>query len=315
MSDTRWVERHDAVLTFILLKPSIEATLEDISNWPGESCASDCCAYLASMMRSEFLIALMSLKHLLGATKATSIALHGASLELPQSMDHIRNLRHLFQQWRDGEGNSRYEKVHSDTAKPGDIQIEGRRGRPPVASSAYDHFRQTVYLPFLDFVLMDLKERFVGAASSCAQVCKLLPRWISEKDAKEEDFDDLVQLYEGILPDGDFPSKFEVWKNMWRFPLYTDTPETFTAALRVCDKATMPVIFTLLQIGATLPVTVCTAERSFSSMKLLKSYLRSNMKEDRLSNLALIYIHKDVEINVEEVIDRFAAKNRRLNFV
>ena len=32
------------------------------------------------------------------------------------------------------------------------------------------------------------------------------------------------------------------------------------------------------------------------------------MKEDRLSNLALIYIQKDVEINVDEVIDRFAAK-------
>ena len=170
-------------------------------------------------------------------------------------------------------------------------------------------------MPFLDFVLMDLKERFVGAASSCAQVCKLLPRWISEKDANEEDFDDLVQLYEGVLQDGDFSSEFEVWKVTRRFPLYTDTPETFTAALRVCHKTTRPVIFTLLQIGATLPVTVCTDERSFLSMKLLKSYLRSNMKEDRLSNLVLIYIHKDVEINVEEVIDRFAAKNRRLNFV
>ena len=95
------------------------------------------------------------------------------------------NLRHLFQQWRDVEGNGRYEKVHSDAAK---LQIEGRRGRPPLASSAYDHFRQTVYLPFLDFVLMELKESFVGAASSCVQVCNLLPRWINEKDAKEEDF-------------------------------------------------------------------------------------------------------------------------------
>ena len=80
------------------------------------------------------------------------------------------------------------------------------------------------------------------------------------------------------------------------------------------ECVTKPQIFTLLQIGATLLVTVCTAERSFSSMKLLKSYLRSKM-EDRLSNLALIYIHKDVEINDEEVIDRYAAKNRRLNFV
>ena len=162
---------------------------------------------------------------------------------------------------------------------------------------------------------MDLKERFVGAASSCVQVCKLLPCWISEKDAKEKDFDDMVHLYERILPDGDLPSELEVWKNIWRFPVYTDIPEAFTAALRVCHKAAMPLIFALLQIGATLPGTVCFAERSFSSMKLLKSYLRSNMMEDRLSNLALIYIHKDVEIKVEEVIDRFAAKNRRLNFV
>ena len=59
-----------------------------------------------------------------------------------------------------------------------------------------------------------------------------------------------------------------------------------------------------------LPVTVCIAERSFSSMKLLKSYLPSTIKQERLSNLALIYIHK-----VEDVIDRFAAKNRRLNCV
>ena len=41
-------------------------------------------------------------------------------------------------------------------------------------------------------------------------------------------------------------------------------------------------------------MTVCTGERSISSMKLLKSYLRFIMKEDRLWNLVLIYIHKDV---------------------
>ena len=43
-------------------------------------------------------------------------------------------------------------------------------------------------------------------------------------------------------------------------------------------------------------------------MNLLKSYLSSNMKEGRLSNLALMYIHKDVEIKVAKLIDRFAVK-------
>ena len=34
----------------------------------------------------------------------------------------------LFQQWRDDEGNGRYEKVSNNAAKFGDIQIEDRRG-------------------------------------------------------------------------------------------------------------------------------------------------------------------------------------------
>ena len=78
------------------------------------------------MMRSEFLIALLSMKYLHRSTKASSIALYETSLELPQRMYHIRNLRHLFEQWRNGEGNGRYKKIHSDAAKLGDFQIEGR---------------------------------------------------------------------------------------------------------------------------------------------------------------------------------------------
>ena len=40
---------------------------------------------------------------------------------------------------------------------------------------------------------------------------------------------------------------------------YNKIAELFTAALKVCHKLTMPFGYTLLQIEATLPVTVCTA--------------------------------------------------------
>ena len=82
--------------------------------------------------------------------------------------------------------------------------------------------------------------------------------------------------------------------------------------------STFPLIATLLRIFITLPVTTATSEHSFSSLKLLKTYLRASMNEDRLNGLAHLYINSDIPLNTEfvnEVIDEFGKKNRRLRFV
>jgi hypothetical protein len=44
----------------------------------------------------------------------------------------------------------------------------------------------------------------------------------------------------------------------------------------------------------TIPVTVVSAEKSFSKLKLLKSYLRSTMSQERLNGLTLIAIENDI---------------------
>ena len=70
---------------------------------------------------------------------------------------------------------------------------------------------------------------------------------------------------------------------------------------------------TLLQIFATLPVTTATGERSFSALKLMKTYLRTNMQENRLNPLAFLFINNDIKLDYSQVIDQFAKGNRRLN--
>jgi len=71
----------------------------------------------------------------------------------------------------------------------------------------------------------------------------------------------------------------------------------------------------LLRIAATLPLTSCSAKRCFSAMKILKSRLRSIMDDEHLRGLAFMYIHKDKEISIDSVIDKFALSNRKLDFV
>ena len=65
------------------------------------------------------------------------------------------------------------------------------------------------------------------------------------------------------------------------------------------------------RILLTIPVTVASVERSFSKLKLIKSYLRSTMSQDRLNGLAMLSIEKDMvkEIEYTSVIGDFAARN------
>ena len=67
------------------------------------------------------------------------------------------------------------------------------------------------------------------------------------------------------------------------------------------------------RILLTMPVTVASTERSFSKLKLLKSYLRSSMSQERLNDLAILYIEKNMleNIDVDTIINDFASRNAR----
>ena len=65
-----------------------------------------------------------------------------------------------------------------------------------------------------------------------------------------------------------------------------------------------------------MPVTTTTAERSFSTLRGWKTYLRTTMTAERLFILAINHMHRDIVINAENVIDEFALESKhRLEFV
>jgi hypothetical protein len=54
-------------------------------------------------------------------------------------------------------------------------------------------------------------------------------------------------------------------------------------------------------------VTVASAERSLSKLKLLKNYLKSTMSQERLNGLVTLCIEKKLldDINISSIIDDF----------
>ncbi|KAF2881445.1 hypothetical protein ILUMI_24731 [Ignelater luminosus] len=64
-----------------------------------------------------------------------------------------------------------------------------------------------------------------------------------------------------------------------------------------------------LRIYLNIPATSCSGERSFSTLKRVKNYLRARIHQDRLNALALLSIGAQVqEINYEDIIDVFVQK-------
>ena len=63
----------------------------------------------------------------------------------------------------------------------------------------------------------------------------------------------------------------------------------------------------------TIPVSVATAERSFSKLKLIKTYLRSTMGQERLTGLAMLSIESEraKKLDLEQIVDEFAERKAR----
>jgi len=93
--------------------------------------------------------------------------------------------------------------------------------------------------------------------------------------------------------------------------------ELLNVILQLGLVSSFPDLVTALSIFLTLPVSVASDERSFSKLKLIKTYLRSLMAQGRLSDLGLLSIEKDrfKDIDRNTIVRDFAnAKARKRAF-
>lgn len=73
-----------------------------------------------------------------------------------------------------------------------------------------------------------------------------------------------------------------------------------------------------LQILLTIAVSIASCERSFSKLKLILSYLRASMGQDRLSDLALMSVEREAleKVDFDDVINQFASvKARKIKLI
>ena len=81
--------------------------------------------------------------------------------------------------------------------------------------------------------------------------------------------------------------------------------------MRYCDAFNL--VAKVISIALTIPASSSSAERSFSALKRIKTFLRSTMTNERLSNIALLSIHatRTKALNEDKIVDNFANLAKR----
>ena len=69
----------------------------------------------------------------------------------------------------------------------------------------------------------------------------------------------------------------------------------------------------LMKLYLVVPLTSCTSERSFSTLRRLKNYLRSRMTQRRLNDLMFLHVYKDLtdELDKYKIAKYFIDVNDR----
>ena len=239
---------------------------------------------------------------------------------LKSAISIIQNLREKYEElvasatnlcnsWGISVNNNQLRRIYSKIFY-GDLDGDKRQ------DITEENLRVKVFLPLIDTALVQLNNRFIGLQKVVDKFNFLNPHVILqssednlvkatydfilyyEKDISSDFTRQMLSLKEVII---DSLSSMKTIKDLANYILENDMASLFKDILTAC------IIF------ISLPVTVASAERSFSKLKIIKNYLRNSMGQERLSNISILNIEcsRTKELNVSKIIDDFPNQKAR----
>ncbi|KAJ8885856.1 hypothetical protein PR048_012062 [Dryococelus australis] len=184
------------------------------------------------------------------------------------------------------------------------------------ASTPREYYRRVVFVPYLDEILMHLKDKFSKHKNILLGLECLLPQ-----NAVRKQFIDIertIEFYKDYLQDTNrsiLEAEWRLWKMSCRTPEHqTQATKKMTVCelLKIIDKDSFPNMAILLMILAVIPVKTAFVERSFSTLKRLKTCLRNKTGEERLIALIPMTVHTYVKVHVEDIVKQYGQIYRRL---
>ena len=323
---TRWIERIDGMDRIVELLHPVVATLEDISmnrnapsdgNW-NQNSRNDAQA-LINAITFSFIITVVIVRHILDLTRPLTVRLQKKAMDLLKAREEVLLLKSALRGMQT-DLNTRHHALYEEAVSlarrvsvqpsmPRIIQRQVYRNNAP-ALTPEDYYRINLTTNFLNHVLMQLDRRFEDDVFVCYKGFSVIPSILLATDPIWKDnVREFCDHYRQDIPNyAGLPAELLLWERMWKEKKDRREyiPDSIGATLEQIDKDAYVNIYTMLQILITIPISSASCERSISTLRNLKTYLRNTMVQDRLNGLALMHAHREMELDLEKIVDLFA---------
>jgi hypothetical protein len=333
LSQTRWESRIESVKAIRFQAPKIrDALLELAESSDQDSKTRSEANSLAKYEFGdfEFLLSLTIWYDVLFAVNSASKILQSKDMHIDVAINQLKTLIDFFKNYRE-TGFATAMSSAIEIAKELDIEPIFQEKRVirrkrhfdenvdhEISQSVEESFRIDYFLFIVDQAISSIEQRF-EQFHIYEKLFGFLFSFEKLKSFDDDSLKDKCLCLESALTyqnsfdiDGlDLFSELKVLREVIQTEENKNTPVDILNYIKKLES--FPNACIAYRILLTIPVTVASAERTFSKLKLIKSYLRSTMSQERLSGLAILSIEKNMleKIDYKSLINNFASKRAR----
>lgn len=277
--------------------------------------------FLKRMEEFEFYFLLTVTIVIMERVEILNSELQKCELSINESHDKIRMVTKSLEQIRlsDDRFDAAWRKA-VEGAKDLDLDIPKiprvRRPSTRLDTASTSHafttpanFYKKMYIEILDNVLASMRDRFES------EVSKRLVHFEKFIIGTECNAEPISSFYKDDLDADQLRTHHQLFLDILRsrkvvMKSLKEVVEYLKNNPNVSDL--VPELIKLIRLILTIPSSSCTAERSFSALRRLKTWLRATMSQVRLNNLAVLHIHSDMAkdiLNDETLLNEFIRKN------
>uniref|UniRef100_A0A8C5ARY7 Zinc finger MYM-type protein 1-like n=1 Tax=Gadus morhua TaxID=8049 RepID=A0A8C5ARY7_GADMO len=318
ISSTRWSCQVNSINALLRNFPAVIASLQML-NTP------IAVGLLSKLSKRTTVYLLVVIQRLLGITEGFHRFLQGTSIDLARAVQFKSAIHDtLVSQRTEQVAEELYEvtkQLCSDHNLPepspaprrkqrrmDDFVVEASTGSGSDLLNDSECLKQGLFFPCIDRMINELGHRFstvAGELMDGIQACHPASKSFLCLQSLEK----LATHYHIQL----VPEEVLVAKSFLSRKDPDSIPDTLSV-FKLLDSMMFPSLRAILQVALTIPVSSCSCERSFSALRRLHTWLRSTMGQERLNELAVLSIERELvgDITEDEVIDEFARlKSRR----